>query len=197
MRSFKRKNVLLGVVFSLFVFSVIISRRRNRLSVEDVKNLPVSRTEMREKEDCPGVMEKIEYRKYIDDEGNEEEIGVIFVGDDVLESVLQDKERPWLKASFVTRPNLNCLKQDNDKLIKVIKENYLKPPSKSAGNPYNLVFHSRILIISVMLAKLMTLMTFLMTISTMVSSLRQALWTLNISLQLSYWRLKETGLVCW
>ena len=137
MRSFKRKNVLLGVVFSIFVFSVIISRRRNRLSVEDVKNLPVSRTEMREKEDCPGVMEKIEYRKYIDDEGNEEEIGVIFVGDDVLESVLQDKERPWLKASFVTRPNLNCLKQDDDKLIKVIKENYLKPPSKSAGNPYN------------------------------------------------------------
>ena len=42
-----------------------------------------------------------------------------------------------MKSSLLTRPALNCLKQEEEKLIKVIRDDYLKPPSKTAGNPYN------------------------------------------------------------
>ena len=135
-----RRNILIGVVFCCFVFSLILSRKENvekSFSAEDVKRLPLVRTEVREKEDCPGVTERIEYRLVTDKDGNKEEIAFGFVDDQILENPLANKWGTWLKSSLVTRPALNCLKQKDEKLIKVIKEDYLKPPSKTAGNPYN------------------------------------------------------------
>ena len=64
---------MLGVVFCCFVFSLILSRKEKvekSFSAEDVKRLPLVRTEVREKEDCPGVTERIEYRLVTDKDGN-------------------------------------------------------------------------------------------------------------------------------
>ena len=135
----RRRNLALSFVFCLFFISILINRNRKvekSLNSEDLKSLPLVRTEVREKEDCPGVTERVEYRLMTDQDGNEGEIAVSFVNEKILETPIANKLGSSLKHSLVTRPTLNCLKQDDEQLIKVIKEDYLKPPSKTAGNPY-------------------------------------------------------------
>ena len=112
-----------------------------RMSVQDVRSLPILRTEIREKKDCPGVTEKVEYRLRAKEDGNGEEIELSYVNDEILEKPIAvniNLAESWLKSSMVilTRPYINCLDQEDKKLIKIIREDYLKHPSKSAGNPY-------------------------------------------------------------
>ena len=113
-----------------------------RMSVKDVKSLPLIRTEIREKEDCPGVTQKVEYRLRTKEDGNDEEIALSYVNDEILDNPIAVNINlldSWLISSMVirTRPYLNCLGQDDEKLIKIIREDYLKHPTRTAGNPYN------------------------------------------------------------
>ena len=135
----RRKLFFIFVSF-LFLTCIIISRERKdeeRMSLKDVESLPLVRTEIREKENCPGVTERIEYRLITNDNGNEEEISIGYVNDEVVvDPIAINMGSSWLNSSQVTRPSLNCLNQQDEKLIEIIKNDYLKPPSRTAGHPY-------------------------------------------------------------
>ena len=134
-----------------------------RMSVKDVKSLPLIRTEIREKKDCPGVTEKVEYRLKTKEDGNDEEVALSYVNDEILDNPIAVNINlldSWLISSMVirTRPYLNCLVQDDEKLIKIIREDYIKHPTRTS------VCLLKISIMREMLGRQETLMIFLITI---------------------------------
>ena len=140
-------TLLLFTPFKLYADTVQGSIEEYRLDIDQklaeflaqdsIFNLPIHNRTVRPSK-CPNVNEEeVIYRFDCPDLNNKITsvfLPVVTVDDKIVEGHWNLPDRPWIKGILRIRPHLNCMDQENEDLVNIIKKDYIIPPDDL---PYN------------------------------------------------------------